>query len=213
MKQKIMSRKEYTRYMLKEGLLQSLTQESFEQVTVASLCRVAGVTRSTFYLHYTNVMDVVDELLVDAIDEAGNGVPSTDNFKIITDALGRANTLEELERAYDSVYTRLPLCQRVSGERKYHVLFNDPILSEYIINYIYHAERDVQGPLIAKQVGVPEVIGDSLFYFCLHGLYAINQKYNFQRTPEWFVAQRALFQFILTGMKGVKSLTTSANLL
>jgi len=37
----------------------------------------------------------------------------------------------------------------------------------------------------------------------VHGLYAINQKYNWQRTEEWLQAQQALFQFMQSGMQGV----------
>ena len=47
----MITRKEMTRMLLKEGLLSCLANNSFESVTVTSLCKASGITRSTFYLH------------------------------------------------------------------------------------------------------------------------------------------------------------------
>ena len=40
----------------------------FDAITVSALCREAGVHRGTFYLHYRNTMEVLDELLDDALE-------------------------------------------------------------------------------------------------------------------------------------------------
>ena len=44
----MITRKEMTRMLLKEGLLSCLANNSFESVTVTSLCKASGITRSTF---------------------------------------------------------------------------------------------------------------------------------------------------------------------
>ena len=44
----MITRKEMTRMLLKEGLLSCLADNSFESVTVTSLCKASGITRSTF---------------------------------------------------------------------------------------------------------------------------------------------------------------------
>jgi len=62
----MITRKEMTRMLLKEGLLSWLANNSFESVTVTSLCKASGITRSTFYLHYSNIMEIVDDLVDDA---------------------------------------------------------------------------------------------------------------------------------------------------
>ena len=51
----MITRKEMTRRLLKEGLLSCLENHSFESVTVTLLCKTSGITRSTFYLHYSNI--------------------------------------------------------------------------------------------------------------------------------------------------------------
>lgn len=200
---KIMSRKEYTRHQIKEALLMLLKKESFEKNTVSQLSKTAGITRATFYLHYTNPMDVIDELLEDAIMAAGDNDVEDDNLAQITKALNRAKTGDELYAAYESVFSRLPLCQRVSGERKYMPIFKDVLLAEHIIYNLYFNERPKQVAALTKELKVTEAVADAIFLFCVHGLYAINQKYNWQRTEEWLMAQRALFQFMQSGMQGV----------
>lgn len=43
------------------ALLSLLEKKSFEYITVKELCTEAGVNRSTFYLHYENTRDVLNE--------------------------------------------------------------------------------------------------------------------------------------------------------
>ena len=62
----MITRKEMTRMLLKEGLLSCLENHSFESLTVTLLCKASGITRSTFYLHYSNIMEIVDDLVDDA---------------------------------------------------------------------------------------------------------------------------------------------------
>ena len=44
----MITRKEMTRMLLKEGLLSCLENHSFESLTVTLLCKASGITRSTF---------------------------------------------------------------------------------------------------------------------------------------------------------------------
>ncbi|MBS4913312.1 MAG: TetR/AcrR family transcriptional regulator [Veillonella sp.] len=203
MKEPLMSRKEYTRYRIKHGLLELLTTAHFDVINVSKLSKASGVTRATFYLHYSNLMDVVDELLEDAILDAGDNDAAPMNLGVISGVLKRARTVEELQKAYESVYEQLPLCQRISGEPKYIPMFKDPVLAEYIINNLYLKERPHQVKSLMQELHISESLAESIFLFCVHGLYAINQRHNWQRTDEWLHAQQALFQFMWAGMKSL----------
>ena len=44
-----------------KALLSLLEKKSFEYVTISELCEEAGVNRSTFYLHYENTADLLQE--------------------------------------------------------------------------------------------------------------------------------------------------------
>ena len=51
-----------TRRMLKEGLLHLLETTELEQIRVTELCRVSGVNRATFYRHYTQPENILEEM-------------------------------------------------------------------------------------------------------------------------------------------------------
>ena len=44
-----------------KALISLLEKKSFEYITVSEICKKAGVNRSTFYLHYENTVDLLDE--------------------------------------------------------------------------------------------------------------------------------------------------------
>ncbi len=46
-----------------EAFLKLLSEKEFEFITVKEICKEAGVNRSTFYLHYETVGDLLDETL------------------------------------------------------------------------------------------------------------------------------------------------------
>ncbi len=50
-----------TAQKMDEALLTLLDTKSFDYITVKDICTVAGVNRSTFYLHYETIIDLLDE--------------------------------------------------------------------------------------------------------------------------------------------------------
>ena len=44
-----------------KALITLLGEKSFEYITVSEICKEAGVNRSTFYLHYENTVDLLNE--------------------------------------------------------------------------------------------------------------------------------------------------------
>ena len=50
-----------TAVKMDKALISLLEVKSFEYITVSEICNKAGVNRSTFYLHYENICDLLDE--------------------------------------------------------------------------------------------------------------------------------------------------------
>ncbi len=50
-----------TAIKMDEALLTLLNKKSFDYITVKDICELAGVNRSTFYLHYETIIDLLDE--------------------------------------------------------------------------------------------------------------------------------------------------------
>ncbi len=50
-----------TAILFNEALIHLLQDKDIEYITIKELCKKAGVNRSTFYLHYENINDLVEE--------------------------------------------------------------------------------------------------------------------------------------------------------
>ena len=58
-----------TRAVLRQGLVRLMAEKSIQDITVTELCAACDVNRGTFYLHYTDVFELLhsveDELLAE----------------------------------------------------------------------------------------------------------------------------------------------------
>ena len=52
-----------------KALISLLEEKTFEYITVSEICKKAGVNRSTFYLHYENTVDLLDETVRFLLDD------------------------------------------------------------------------------------------------------------------------------------------------
>ena len=52
-----------TKRLLREALLESLKTKEMNQITIKEICDVSQINRSTFYRHYNNTMEVLEEYL------------------------------------------------------------------------------------------------------------------------------------------------------
>ena len=52
-----------TALIMDQALLLLLEKKDLEFITVKEICQKAGVNRSTFYLHYENVNDLLEETI------------------------------------------------------------------------------------------------------------------------------------------------------
>ena len=72
-----------TKGMIKDALLELLQNTPYEKITVTALCKQSEITRATFYLHYNNIDNVLDELLDDALLPACQRAASNPKYRIL----------------------------------------------------------------------------------------------------------------------------------
>jgi AcrR family transcriptional regulator len=52
----------YTRMVIKESLLKLLTNKPIQKVTVTEICELAQINRATFYTHYRDAFDLLEQI-------------------------------------------------------------------------------------------------------------------------------------------------------
>ena len=48
-----------TRNLLKNALVQLMQEQHIAKISIRAICEVAGINRSTFYVHYTDQYDLL----------------------------------------------------------------------------------------------------------------------------------------------------------
>lgn len=62
-------RKKYTRMVLKDSIIELLSEKPITSVTVKEICELADVNRSTFYTHYADQYDLLTKIENEIIDD------------------------------------------------------------------------------------------------------------------------------------------------
>jgi len=62
-------RVKYTKTMLKNGIIELLEEFPISKITVKKLCETADINRSTFYAHYTDAYDLLQQLEQEVLQE------------------------------------------------------------------------------------------------------------------------------------------------
>lgn len=65
----VQKRKTSTKEDIKEALIQLLSEERFDNISISKLCKRAGINRGTFYLYYQDKYQMVDSLKNDIISQ------------------------------------------------------------------------------------------------------------------------------------------------
>lgn len=182
----------YTIDVIKEAFIKLVNEEGYLKVNVAQICREAEITRSTFYLHFDNVNDVLNAVLDDAL--------------LLTQKTKKVDFTKETFSFADLTQNEslVPACQRVGESEKYRKLLMDPDLSEYIIGRIALSEKDVVIPEIMAKTGLSREDAETLFSYTLHGSFAINRSHHFVKDSKWSHDVQMLNRFTQAGYQALK---------
>ena len=125
------ARVRYTRMRIEEAFFTLLEKKPINRITVRELCDMAEINRATFYTHYTDVYDLMEQLELQVLEE------------IRVHALEESNTggelLTGLLRGMTSGNTRAELLASQNG---------DPIFHRKATDLLYELYR----PTIAAQL-------------------------------------------------------------
>lgn len=146
-----MNRSRYfeTAVRMDEALLSLLDEKEFEHITVKEICARAGVNRSTFYLHYETIGDLLAETMELISSRFYEGHPSKepeiegstlDELYFITDdrILPYLNFVRENRRAYRAIHGNPAVFDVESTFKRMFSEVFSPILSRYGVDEARH---------------------------------------------------------------------------
>lgn len=119
----------YTRLALRESLLAQLQKAPLNKITVTKVCEMADVNRSTFYLYYKDVYDLMEKIENELYEE-------------LMELIGTSHAVlpgpDLLRRVYEVIYINRDLARVVFGKfgdkefiKKVSNIYRDQVLHEW----------------------------------------------------------------------------------
>lgn len=121
-----------TKQQLRQGLALLLKQKSIKEITVKELVDTVDINRSTFYLHYTDIYQMLEQietqLMQDFLDiiKSDNEIPFTEN------------SLPFIVDIFNILYENRDICSSLLGKNGDIAFVGkiENIISEYCLNSI-----------------------------------------------------------------------------
>lgn len=144
----------FTKMTLKETLLDMLSEMSFEKIGVVALCKRAYISRSAFYLHYSNM----EALLGDLIDEGLEYGKCLLNMLMGKFGVAGNENEEDDESLSDEAIGGIPL-------KKYNVLLYDQTSFYALYSKVTSKYKDVYINELMSKYDVTQKQAEMIFYF------------------------------------------------
>ena len=175
----------YTKMVIKDAFLELSKTVPYNAISISDICRVAEISRSTFYIHYGNVRDVLGEVIDDALQNVGNLMQQFSQQKEEPDSCN------------------IPLCVAIRSQEKYHSIFLDESLSSILIEKISGAFYGELYTLLKKDSTLSDDELKTLSFFQLSGCFAVCRRNLKVENDEWSEKKCLLDRFIGGGIKAL----------
>lgn len=160
-----------TSLLMNQALIELLNKKSFEFITIKEICKKAGVNRSTFYLHYDNVND----LLCETIDRLNQSFLAVFNEKDKDIEYKIKNNMKDDLILITPKYL-LPYLNHVKENKVvYQVATKYPTLMQSIEKYQY-LQKNVLFPIF-ENFKIPSSEQDYIASYYIKGTYAIIEQW------------------------------------
>jgi len=106
---KLDRRKKYTRMVLKDSLMKLLKEKQISTITVKEICELADINRSTFYAHYSDHFDLLEQIEEELIEDMSMYLSSYDFDK-------EDDALEMTEKLIEYFASKQEECQTLLNE-------------------------------------------------------------------------------------------------
>ncbi|MBR2467969.1 MAG: TetR/AcrR family transcriptional regulator [Clostridia bacterium] len=155
-----------TACLMDEALILLLEKKEYSFITVKEICEKAGVNRSTFYLHY----ETIDDLLAESIEYVGKKIQKKFSDKVIDKQIIKNSKLEDLLLITPNYL--IPYLEFLKENKEiYKIAYSQPnvLKEQYIINHLY---KNIFEPILDRFF-VPKKEQKYMMSFYLSGLSAV----------------------------------------
>lgn len=162
-----------TAHFFDEALICLLNEKDIDYITVKEICNTAGFNRSTFYLHYESIYDLLNETL-DYINNKFVECFDTNNDYIFSKlSIGNKDDLMFIKKEYLKPYLNFIRENRkiFMASFSHPQTMNSDKKYEKLKKYIFIP--------ITKIYGINEVKRTYMIEFYIHGIMAIIKKWVF----------------------------------
>lgn len=174
-------RTKYTRSVIREALMGLLRIKPYSKITVTELCRLADINRGTFYIHYFDVDDVLDDILAESFSDV-------------------SETIDHVLCPHKETCT-YPFCQKVQENEELWPLFMDETVSERIVKRLADKSKEGFVSYLMQHSNLTFEQAESIFYFQIHGCLTINRLMLQNNCRDWHVVQQTIDRFIRAGLQ------------
>ena len=174
-------RTRYTRSVIRQSLLTLMQQKPFAKITVTEICRLSEINRGTFYLHYYDLEDVLDDVIKEMIRDT-------------TQVFDHVMCPEKSRCTY-------PFCRKVQESREFRILFSDETASSRLLERLCELSKEdfitrlMQNSLLSYEQA------EAVLYFQMNGCLAVNKRMLKNNCWDWDQIQQAIDQFIRAGLE------------
>ena len=184
-KEKISPRVERTRGYIQEALLALMRKKDYMDITVTDICSAAGVSRGTFYAHYKNTQQVVEDLFDEAIIHIGN-VPLQYIFN------------PENNGTCDGA-----LCCFLRENKKYQPLFFTDSLYTQAVQHVVDALTEDFLQNMKPRSQLPDEMLINLLYYQISGCMAVCKRHIHVSDESWSEIQKSVDAFLCKGFQNI----------
>jgi len=174
-------RTRYTRQTIKDIFLEELQTKPYGKITVTELCKKAEMNRGTFYLHYYDIDDVLNDILEDFLSDT-------------------SSVLDHVLCPYklDCTY---PFCEKIRSSSHYQMLFFDDVTSARMLDKISDLGKENFVTRLMQSSLLTFEQAEAVFYFQMNGCLAINRMMLKNQCTDWSRIQQTIDQFIKAGLE------------
>ena len=155
-----------TACLMNEALILLLEKKEYSFITIKEICEKAGVNRSTFYLHY----ETMDDLLFETIEYVGKKIHKKFNNKVLDKQTIKNSKLEDLFLVTPEYL--LPYLEFLRENKAiYKIAYSQPnVLKEK--NIVSHLFKNIFEPILDRFL-VPREEQKYMMSFYLNGMSAV----------------------------------------